>query len=189
MSNNPVIAALAKANKRLKEAQANTGQGALGWWPEEGVYVATLDNVTVEAAKFKHRKKAGANEFVERDATRIQTHMTLTDYPAADGESPTCRGREFIIPHDVSGLPAEKGNNQVERVRIQDERFKGMLCTILGVSDIDDYAAAIDQVQTMISEKAAANSALVLKVDFRYSENQRKKMVPDAEFYKELVSG
>lgn len=185
---NAVIAALAKANKRLKDAQANTGQGALGWWPDEGEYVVTLDGLTVEPGKFKHRKKAGSNDTTEREAIRVQSHMTLTDYPAKEGDTPSCKGREFVIPLDTTGLPSEKGNNQVERVRIQDERFKGLLCTTLGVSDIDDYASALDSVTKLIDDKKKANSAVVLKVSFRYTENQRKKNVPDQEYYMELVS-
>lgn len=184
---NPTIAALAKANKRLKEAQANTGQGALGWWPDEGPYVCMLTGLTVEPGKFRYAAKKGDTTKVERDATRVQAHLTVTDYPSTSGEPPVCKGREFLLPHDITGLPSEKGNNQVERVRIQDERFKGMLCTCLGLSDIDDYAAALQSLLDMIEAKRAAGSALVVKVDFRYSENQRKKSVPDAEYYQELI--
>ena len=187
---NNVLSNFAKANARLKDARADTGAGSLGWWPPEAEYLVGLAAITVDEATFEYRTVPKGKNDQKRPAIKVQCKLQLLEDPDSPNAPRSFMDREFIIPYDTTGLPTAKGCNFAEQVRIAEERFKGLLCTALGIAEdgLDNAAAALQQLLERHEEKSKAGTFITMKVYTKHREDNKRpgKFYPDVVKYMEL---
>ncbi|MGA1752729.1 MAG: hypothetical protein ACO395_05125 [Pontimonas sp.] len=106
-----------------KDASADTGNGAGGWWPEEGQHTCIILSVTNSPATFR------TGDGQEFPSTLISFRYQLMEDPGSPGEPREFEGAPINLPNDPSQVTAE---NQQTRIRIELQRLKGHLSTILG---------------------------------------------------------
>lgn len=120
---------------------ANVGQGALGEWPPDGDHRCFITGLDIKPEKFKAKHK------VELPGVSIQfrylMHATLPDRR----EPLEFSGVPFILPSDSSQV-VDEGNKT--RIRIEMERLKGHLNTILG-RDVTDMREGLEAAAALIS--------------------------------------
>jgi hypothetical protein len=133
--------------KQFGDAEANTGEGALGEWPEEGHHDCLI--LSLEANN-------DDTFFIDREnripATSFFFRYQLVEDPNSPDDPMRWRGAPFIFPHNPSSITAK---NKLDQIRISRDRFCGHLQTILGTKvgvvggiDLDQ---AIDAVATKLN--------------------------------------
>jgi hypothetical protein len=183
-----IMQALAGMNKQAADADANQGLGSIGWWPPEGPphNCFVLPDVQMEQGKFAYRI---GQERKEIPCTVIRFSYGLVDDPGQE-EPRTFKGREFQLLTDdqVAALPEgprEQGGKQQTRARIEAERFKGHLTTILG-EEPSNFQTGLQQVLEKLEAAEAKGGVVQVKVRLDYTDRKRSDgstyRVPDREY-------
>jgi len=119
---------------------ANVGQGALGEWPPDGDHHCFITALDIKQEKFKAKNK------VELPGVSIQFRYLMRSALPDRREPLEFSGVPFILPSDASQV-TDEGNKT--RIRIEMERLKGHLNTILG-RDVGDMREGLEAASSLI---------------------------------------
>jgi hypothetical protein len=185
---NDVAALFKQANDDYAKASANTGEGAQGEWPPEGISEHFITDIEVKAGKFRLPKRGDQQKGDELDCVDVQFHFKQIPDDKSPNFDPNVlplewRGARFqILP--ISRIPVEGSQT---RARIEQERLKGHCQVILGESSgnlLADVEKAIHKVK--------GPSAVVVKarVEYRKGKQSASGSTPiyKTEFLQELLS-
>lgn len=154
-------------------AEANAASGG-SVWPDEGEHECFVDALVIDTDT--------AYRMGEEEIPGISMYFEYTLCNDPDRDTPLkWRGARFDLPKDPSRITAD---NQKIRYRIQLERLKGHLCKLLGQEDIDDFGAAVTQVQGELG----GDVAKVARVFCKYRKAPNGKTYKE-EFIRELLAG
>lgn len=106
-----------------KDASADTTGGGGGWWPEEGQHSCLLLAVSSQPSTFR------TGDGQEYPSTLVSFRYQLMEDPGSPGEPREFEGAPINLPNEPTKVAAE---NQQTRIRIELQRLKGHLSTILG---------------------------------------------------------
>lgn len=106
-----------------KDARANTDGGGGGWWPEEGQHDCMITALTVAPSTFR------TGDGQEFPSQVVSFRYQLMEDPGSPGEPREFEGAAFNLPNNPASVAAE---NQQTRIRIELERLKGHLSTVMG---------------------------------------------------------
>jgi hypothetical protein len=159
----------ANYNAAFAAVEANTEGSAAGWRPDAGDHAVLVTGITLEEGEFKQKD---GQVFPAVDVT-FQYQMV------EDPGSPEPRsfaGARFTLPNDPSQLTDEGGKT---RVRIEMERLKGHLATLMGRRP-DNLQTAMQ----IVSERLANGNVVPVKLRARYDESKAK---PGTKYFKEFL--
>jgi hypothetical protein len=157
----------------FSKAQADQGLGSLGEWPPAGIHECYILKMNMDESS-SFRQSSDSQEF---PSVTMQYEYQLTDDP--DRATPlTWIGAPFNLIKDHSNLTHEGSKI---RNRIEMERFKGHLKTILGYEPTN-LETAINEV----NEKLSGENAVVVNVRCDY--NTRGNRTYKTEKLQSLVS-
>jgi len=153
---NETKAIFANMQTDFETVQADQGLGSLGEWPAKGEHACYVLSVNVENGKF--RQTGDQQEF---PSILVQFHYQLCEDP--DRTEPLIwNGAPMNIPHDPSALSHEGSK---VRARIELQRLKGHLKTILGY-DPSNMQAAFDDLESKLN----GESTVACMVRCQYTE-------------------
>tara|TARA_R100000234_G_scaffold14294_1_gene7879 strand:- start:9085 stop:9600 length:516 start_codon:yes stop_codon:yes gene_type:complete len=169
MSTSQIFASL---QEEYNTATADQGLGSLGEWPPAGNHECYVLGMTIDDnASF--RQSSDGQEF---PSIMVQFEYQLVDDP--DRSTPLIwKGAPFNLIKDSGNLTHDGSKT---RTRIEMERFKGHLKTLMG-GDMADLPSAIDTVQS----KFNGDSAVVAMIRCQY--NQKGTRTYKTEYIQYLV--
>ena len=176
VENSSVISRFATLNTVFQSADANTGEGALGWWPDEGVNESFVIDLNVKDATMK--LKDGQTV----PAMSVQfIYQLMQDPGAPDGTPRRWNGAPFLFPADLSAISDEKTQT---RIRMETERIKGHLKVILR-RDPKDLPAALTDCAKRVAD---ASNPVAVRVNCQYDKNPVTGKTYKKEFIQSALS-
>ena len=174
---NQVKAIFNTLQEDFTKVQADQGLGALGEWPPQGEHDCYVTGVTIDTnATFKESKASGGNE---TPGVSVQFAYQLVDDP--DREEPLAwLGAPIILPMDPKEV---KSDGSQIRCRIELQRLKGHLKTLLGRDPVD-MNSDIEIVKDMLER---GESSVVATVKCQYNDRGSKTF--RSEFIQSLLGG
>jgi hypothetical protein len=167
---NQTKAIFATLQDEFESANADQGLGSLGEWPPQGEHNCYVLDINVTAdSKFKEAVAGGGQE---HPAVTIQFRYQLMEDP--DRVEPLVfKGAPITIPQDPSSIQQE--GSQI-RARIELQRLKGHLKTILG-SDPVDLNESMELVEKMLSGETSIATVVRCVYTTRGSRTYRTEYI------------
>jgi len=141
-------------NDTFKSAQADSGLGALGWWPEEGNHDCLVTDVNMQESPFKQ------SDGSTYPGVEIQFSYQLITDPGQQ-EPRRWVGSPFRIPTDTNVLTDPKAKIRAE---IELRRLKGHLTVCLR-REPQDMGAALGEISHRL-ESTDSVVAVVVKCQY-----------------------
>ncbi len=128
--------------KQYEVAQADTGLGSLGWWPEAGEHQVFVTNLSIEPSMFKQR------DGMEIDGFTTQFEYQLLEDAGSPEQPRKFQGAPFTLPGDPSKVTDDKSKMRCE---IETRRLKGHIETCLNKST-NDLGTALTEIEEILSD-------------------------------------
>ena len=168
MSNPLKSSMFAAFNDIYSAADANTEGSAAGWRPEAGDHAVLVTGMVADQGEFK--QKDGQ---VFPSNLLYFTYQMIED-PGSPAEPRSFRGKTFNLPNNPSQLTDDGAKT---RMRIDLERLKGHLRTVLGTS-ANNLAADMEAA----SKKLANGVPTPVKLRAKYDASRDGKTLYFTEF-------
>ena len=159
----------ANYNATFAAAETNTEGSAAGWRPDAGDHAVLVTGMVLDEGEFKQKD----------GQTFPCVNVTFQYQMVEDPGSPEPRsfvGAKFSLPNDPNVITDDGAKI---RIRIETERIKGHLATLIGRKP-DNLQVAM----TLVSERLANGNVVPVKLRAKYDVN---KMKPDQKFFKEFL--
>lgn len=140
-----INAALSAFNNEMKTVTADTEGGFTTWFPDEGSYDCSVESI--------YQGECSAAEWIDgnktdHDGILIKFTYRLIDDPGQPDNPRSFEGAPFIMP--VGGMGVFQSEQAQKRLTKTLGRLKGHLCTLLGMTDCPDLAAALGNLESTL---------------------------------------
>jgi hypothetical protein len=149
-------------------AEANTEGSAAGWRPEAGDHAVLVTGMVADSGEFKQKD----GQLFPSNLIHF-TYQMIED-PGSPAEPRSFKGKTFNLPSNPAQLTDDGAKT---RMRIDIERLKGHLRTVLGTST-NNLAADMEAA----SKKLAAGVPTPVKLRAKYDASRDGKTLYFTEF-------
>ena len=155
-------------NNSFASVEANTEGSGAGWRPDAGDHAVLVTGMTIEEGEFKQKD----GQLFPSNLIHF-TYQMIED-PGSPAEPRSFKGKTFNLPSNPAQLTDDGAKT---RMRIDIERLKGHLRTVLGTST-NNLAADMEAA----SKKLAAGVPTPVKLRAKYDASRDGKTLYFTEF-------